>query len=76
MTASFSRRPSLSPKPTNSCAEAASLVSNLRNEPLPVLSWQTGEIPDSQFDLTRALNEKAMRSHEAGKRETTGDDTE
>jgi 4-amino-4-deoxy-L-arabinose transferase-like glycosyltransferase len=38
-------------------AEAASLVYNLRNEPLPVLSWQTGEIPDSQFDLTRALND-------------------
>lgn len=30
----------------------------------------------AEKNLTRALNEKAMRSHEAGKRETTGDDTE
>lgn len=30
----------------------------------------------AEKNLTRALNEKAMRSHEAGKRETTGDGTE
>lgn len=30
----------------------------------------------AEKNLTRALNEKAMRSHEAGKRETSGDDTE
>ena len=30
----------------------------------------------AEKNLTRALNEKAVRSHEAGKRETTGDDTE
>jgi len=42
-------------------AEAAALVYNLRNEPLPVLSWPAGEIPDSQFDLTRALEDSNAR---------------
>ena len=30
----------------------------------------------AEKNLTRALNEKAARSHEAGKRETKGDDAE
>jgi 4-amino-4-deoxy-L-arabinose transferase-like glycosyltransferase len=42
-------------------AEAAALIYNLRNEPLPVLSWQSGEIPGSQFDLTRALDNASAR---------------
>jgi 4-amino-4-deoxy-L-arabinose transferase-like glycosyltransferase len=42
-------------------AEAASLVYSLRNEPLPVLSWPEGEIPNSQFDLTRALDTASAR---------------
>ncbi|KQV38512.1 MULTISPECIES: DUF4169 family protein [unclassified Rhizobium] len=30
----------------------------------------------AEKNLTRALNDKATRSHEAGKRETAGDDAE
>jgi 4-amino-4-deoxy-L-arabinose transferase-like glycosyltransferase len=39
-------------------AELAELIFYLRNEPVRVLSWPAGTIPDDQFDLTRALDDK------------------
>ena len=40
-------------------AEVAALVYYLRNEPWPALSWPLKEIPDHQFDMTRALSDSA-----------------
>ena len=40
-------------------AEVAELIFYLRNEPVRVLSWPGSPIPDDQFDLTRAFDDKA-----------------
>jgi len=39
-------------------AEIAELIFYLRNEPVRVLSWPASTIPDDQFDLTRAIDDK------------------
>jgi hypothetical protein len=42
-------------------AEVASLIYDLRNTPLTVLSWSQSKEPADHFDLTRALTDKAAQ---------------